>query len=47
MTSLRITFQFDEVVIGQDDWIIRQPGLTLESSNKELTLTEFDDKQKK
>ena len=46
MTSLRMPFQCDEVVIDQDDWIIGHSGLTLEYSSEALTLDGVYEKQK-
>ena len=46
MKSFRIIFQCYEDFIGQADWIIRHPGLTLEYSSAALPLDGVDDKQK-
>ena len=39
-------FQCAEVVIGQADWIIRHPGLTLKHSIKALPFGGVDNKNK-
>ena len=46
MIRLKILFQCTEVVIGQADWIIRHPGLTLKYSSKTIPLDGVDYKQK-